>query len=146
MLFIVQFVFASALVTVASIMVLFWLLLLAMSFGGQSGLMPWVAAGVILYGTAFVAIAAVIGVPGIVWSRHLASVAHPKWQRLAKAPGWIGTATLLLGLSVSVAVLAVEQFRPKSKPTACISYRDAAASPAMAASDPVSIPDCHPSK
>lgn len=142
MLFIVQLFFASALVTVASVMVLFWLLLLAMSFGGQSGLMPWVAAGVILYGMAFVAIAAVIGVPGIVWSRHLASVAQPKWQKLAKAPGWIGTATLLLGLGVSVAVFAVEQFRPKSQQTACVSYRDAAASAAMEASGAESIPDC----
>jgi len=146
MLFIVQLVFASALVTVASVIVLLWLFLLAISFGGQSGLMPWVAAGVILYGVAFVAIAAVIGVPGIVWSRHLASISQPKWRKYAKALGWIGTAALLLGLTVSVAVLAIEHFRPKSQPIACISYRDAAASATVAVLGAEAIPDCPPPK
>lgn len=142
MLYTTQFFLSGVLIAAASAMVLLWLFLLAISYGGQSGLMPWVAAGVILYGTAFVAVAAVVGMPGIIWARHLARIAPPRWQALAKASSWIGTSLLLLGLGVSVAVLAVEQLSSKPQSSACVSYRDAAASAAMAASGAESIPDC----
>jgi len=83
MLLLVQFVFASLLIAAASAMVLMWLLLLTVSYGGQSGLMPWTAAGVVLYGLVFIAFAAMIGVPGIAWAKHLANGVSPKWQRIA---------------------------------------------------------------
>lgn len=123
-------------------MVLLWLLLLSMSYGGESGLMPWVAAGVVLYGMAFIAIAAVVGMPGIVWARHLARVAPASWRKTAKVAGWIGTTSLSVGLLVSVAVLVAEQFRPKTETATCVSWRDAAASEALANSGGESLPDC----
>ena len=100
-----QIAFASLLIAAASSLVLLWLSLLALSYDAQSGLMPWTGAGVILYGLVFVAIAAIVGVPGILWANHLARGVPPKWQRIAKAPGWIGTATLVLGFAVAIVVL-----------------------------------------
>lgn len=142
MLILAKIVFASLLIATASAVVLLWLSLLALSYGGQSGLMPWTAAGVILYGLVFVAIAAVVGVPGVLWANHLSRGVPAKWRRIARAPGWIGTATLVLGFVTAIAVLVGEQFRAKNPYDGCISYRDAATSTAMAASGPEKYADC----
>jgi len=105
MLIVVKIAFASLLITAASSLVLLCFSLLALSYGGQNGLMPWTGAGVILFGLVFVAIAAIVGLPGILWANNLARGVSPKWQRIAKAPGWIGTATLLIGFAVASIVL-----------------------------------------
>jgi hypothetical protein len=96
-LIVAQIAFASLLIAASSSLVLLWLSLLALSYGGESGLMPWTGAGVILFGLIFVAIAAIVGVPGILWANNLARGVPPMWQRIAKAPGWIGSATLVIG-------------------------------------------------
>jgi hypothetical protein len=101
----VQIAFASLLIAAASSLVVFWLLLLMLSYDSQSGLMPWTAAGVILYGLVYVAIAAIVGVPGILWANNVARGVPPKWQRVVKAPRWIGTATLVLGFAAAIVVL-----------------------------------------
>jgi hypothetical protein len=137
-----QLILASLLVAAASAVVLMWLLLLTLSYGGQSGLMPWVAAGVILYGLAFNVAAAVVGVPGIFWANHLKPRASPKWARVAKAVVLIGTATLVLGFLVAVSVLVREQMRAKDPHNGCVSYRDAAASAALATSGVKPENDC----
>ena len=133
MLLLVQFVCATALVAASSAIVLLWLVSLVLSYSGESGLLPWVAAGVILYGFAFVGFAALLGVPGILWARHLVGIASPKWRQVARAPGWIGTAILLCGSAAAVMVLVAEQFRPKDPNDGCVSWRDPAASAAIAA-------------
>jgi hypothetical protein len=140
MLLIAQGVCAGLLIAVASIVVLLWLVLLAMSYGA-SGLMPWVAAGVVLYGLAFIAAAAVAGVPGILWARHLAGAVPASWGRVAKIAERIGTSVLLCGLGVALAVLVGEQFRPKNPTDGCVSWRSAAASAAMAAGENQGV-DC----
>ena len=142
MFIVTQFVFASLLIAAASAMVLLYLLLLALSYSGHSGLMPWVEAGVVLYGLAFIAFTAVIGVPGILWANHLARAVAPKWRRISKVPGWIGSAVLVLGFSAAIALLVREQFRVKSPYDGCVSYRDAAASAAMLTSGASPGVDC----
>lgn len=97
MLIAVQITFASFLIAAASGLLVLWLSLLSVSYGGQSGLMPWTGAGVILFGLIFVTIAAIVGIPGILWANSLARRVPPKWQRISKAPGWIGIAILVLG-------------------------------------------------
>ena len=111
MLVVAQFVCATLLIGAASAIVLLWLLLLGQSYVGQSGLMPWIAAGIVLYGLFFVGAAAIVGVPGILWARYLVASVPPKWRRLARAPGWIGMATLLCGVVVAVLVLVGEHLR-----------------------------------
>src|SRR5690349_24451518 len=140
MLLIAQVFGAGVLISVGSAVVLLWLLLLSMSYGA-SGLMPWVAAGVVLNGLAFVAAAAVAGVPGILWARYLASTAPPSWRRVTKIAERIGTAVLLCGLGIALAVLIGEQFRPKSPTNGCVSWRSAAASAALAAAETLGV-DC----
>ena len=106
MLIAVQITFACLLIAAASGLVLLWLSLLSLSYGGQSGVMPWTGAGVILFGLIFVAIAAIVGIPGILWANSLARRVPPKWQRIAKAPGWIGIAILVLGFVGEIVALA----------------------------------------
>jgi hypothetical protein len=139
-----QLIVASLLVSAASALVLLWLLLLTQAYDGQSGLMPWVAAGVVLYGLAFNVTAAAVGVPGILWANQLEPRVSPAWGRVAKAVARGGTATLALGFVVAVSVLAREQLRAKDPHNGCVSYRDAAASAAMAASGAKPENDCPP--
>lgn len=105
MFIVAQIAFASLLITAASSLVMLWLSLLVLSYSGHSGVMPWTGAGVILYGLIIVAIAAIFGVPGILWANNLARVFPLKWQRVAKVPGWIGAATLVLGFVAAIVAL-----------------------------------------
>ena len=139
---IAQFVVAALLVAATSVVVLAWLLLLALSVSG--GLMPWVAAGIVLYGGALFGLAAVLGIPGVLLSRHLAKHASTKLQRASKALAQICTTILAVGATVLVASLIWENIAARSRPGPCVSYRDAAASAALAASGASSYPDCAP--
>jgi hypothetical protein len=93
--------------------------------------MPWVAAGVILYGWLLVVVATAIGLPGVVWASHLASRISPRLGKVARIAKRIGVATLSLGFAASVAVLLLEQSRPKDPYDGCVSYRTEAASAAI---------------
>lgn len=104
----VQIAFASLLIAAAFSLVLLWLSLLALTYDSQSGIMPWTGAGVILFGPLFVVIGAIVGVPGIFWANSLARRVPPKWRRIAQAPGWIGTATLVVGFAVAIIILVTE--------------------------------------
>jgi hypothetical protein len=140
MLLIAQIVGASVLISLGSAVVLLWLLLLAMSYGA-SGLMPWVAAGVVLYGVAFIAMAAVVGVPGILWAKYLSDHVQPPWRGVTKFAERTGTCVLLCGLGVALVVLVGEQFRPKNPTNGCVSWRSAAASAELAAGQQSGV-DC----
>lgn len=107
MLFGVQIVFASLLIAAGSSVVLLWLFGLALTYASQSGVMPWTSAALILFGLMFVAIGALVGVPGIVWANNLAHNVQPKWQCLAKAPGLIGTLTLVMGFAIAIVALVI---------------------------------------
>jgi hypothetical protein len=139
--FVAQLICATLLTATGCTVVLLWLLLLAQSYSGQSGLMPWVAAGIVLYGLIFVGIAALVGLPGILWARSLAVSVEPKGRRFAQALSWIGTTFLVFGLGTAVLVLVGEQFSPKDPTNGCVSWRSAEASAAMAAGSPSGV-DC----
>jgi len=129
MLLALQFTLASLLVVGGVGIVGLWLLLLAMSYDGQSGLMPWVGAGVILYGLVFVALGSFIGVPGILWANHLVKQTPARWKRAARVPGLIGSAVLVIGLVTGIAVLVVESSRPKDPRDGQVTYTAPPASP-----------------
>lgn len=137
-----QLAIACLLVAAASVIVVLWLLLLALSYSALSGLMPWVAAGVVLYGWLLVAIAAAIGVPGVLWSGYLAQRISPGLSKVAHLTRRVGAATLGLGFITSAAVLVFEQSRPKDPYDGCVSYRTAAASAAMSAPGAKPEVDC----
>lgn len=141
MLFVAQFALAAVLIAVAVAVVLVYLLLLTQSYAGQGGLMPWVAAGVVMYGLFFVGVAAIPGVPAVLWSRHLAAKAPERWRRLARVPGQVGSSVLLAGFGAAVLALVGEEFRPKDPTNGCVSWRSAEASAAMAAGGPSGV-DC----
>jgi len=132
MLILAQIVGSSLLVALSSAVVLFWLLLLAASFSG--GLMPWVEAGVVLYGPALVSLAVLPGIPGIAWAHRLARQSPSRWQRIAKVPVWLGVPILAVGLASALAVFLMEHLRERRPVESRVIYRDAAASAAPAAS------------
>ena len=142
MLLLVQLVLAIALVAAALATVLLWLLLLGFSYGGQSGLMPWVGAGVVLYGLWVVALAIAVGAPGILWLSSLVPHVSPRWRKMLAAFRWVSTATLGIGFIAAVGALSAEKLRPKDPFDGCVSYRDAAASAAMATSGAKPEVDC----
>jgi len=131
MFLLAQLVLAILLVTVASLLVVIWLLLLALAYIGDSGLMPWVAAGIILYGFIFIATAAMVGIPGIVWANHLSNRVPSRWMPAAKMSGRIGKVVLILGFVVALAVLVGEQLRPKNPEDGRVTYRNAASASAI---------------
>jgi len=142
MLLLVQLALAIALVAAALAIVVLWLLLLAFSYGGESGLMPWVGAGIVLYGLWVVALAIVVGAAGIFWLSRLAPYVSPKWRKSAAGFRWVATVTLGIGFVAAVGALAAEKLHPKDPFDGCVSYRDAAASAAVAASGAKPEVDC----
>ena len=137
-----QLAMACSLVASASGLVLLWALLLAMSYSAQSGLMPWVAAGIVLYGWVLVVLAAIVGVPGILWASHVADRVSPALGRVAVTARRIGTGALTIGLAAAVAVPIAEQLRPKNPHDGCVIYRTEAASAALAAAGASAPNDC----
>jgi hypothetical protein len=107
MLLLIQVVFASLLVTGGTAVVALWLFGLALSFQGDTGLLPWTATAIPMFGPLFLVIAAVISGPGIVWANHLSARVPARWQRLMAVPGYIGTAALVFGLVGVVAAYVV---------------------------------------
>lgn len=138
----VQLVLACLLVATASGVVLLWLLLLGFSSSAQSGLMPWVAAGVVLYGWLLVVLAAAIGLPGVLWASYLTGRISPSLGKVARLAKHIGIGAIGLGFASSVAVFLLVQSRPKDPYDGCVSYRTDAASAAMRAPGAKPEVDC----
>ena len=139
-----QLTLACLLVAAATAVVLLWALLLALSLT-QSGLMPWVAAGVVLYGWLLVVLASFAGVPGVIWASHLASRLPSTLSRVATFASRVGIGALTIGIVSALAVLVAEWARPRSPHDGCVIYRSEAASAALAASGIKPTNDC-PSK
>ena len=89
-----------------------------------------------------IVIAAILGVPGIVWTSHLAGRVSPGLGRVAITAKRLGTGALGLGLAAALAVQIAEQLRPKSPSDGCVSYRTEAASAALAAAGATAANDC----
>jgi hypothetical protein len=87
------------------VIVIYWLYALSLAYVPESGLEPWVAAGVILYGLAFVLAALIPGLFGILWAKHLASGVPSICAGVANLVWKIGTFILFVGLGAAVAAL-----------------------------------------
>jgi hypothetical protein len=82
MFIIVQSIIAILLVSVAVVFIMLWLFSAVLSFTPNSGLLPWVASGVPAFGLLYIFIAAVPGIPGIIWVSRLADHVTPPWDRI----------------------------------------------------------------
>ena len=112
MVFLARFSVAGILILMSSAIVVAWLCLLIRYNDPSDDSMPW-AADVILYGPALVAVAALVGTPGILWSNHLAKQVPPDRRLAARMPGWLGAAILAIGFSVALGALLSKALRAK---------------------------------
>jgi len=110
----VQLVVAILLVSTGSTVVVLWIVLAAMSFDATKyGLLPWTAAGVLLFGLAFIAIASIASIPGIIWAKHLAESIPARWRSVATIPARTGSIIMVIGLLLAVAVLVFVSLRSR---------------------------------
>ncbi|MBS0448138.1 MAG: hypothetical protein JSR59_19575 [Proteobacteria bacterium] len=100
-----QFIAASLLVAFGVAIVIAWLLLFVLALDHM--LLPWVNAGILLYGLGVVALASIVTVPGIMWAQRLSERVPHRWKRQASLPTWIGTAVLSTGAVVALLALFI---------------------------------------
>ena len=111
MLLIVQIMIAAALVIVAIALILLWLTSVVLSLMPNNGLMPWISSGVSALGLLFIFLAAIPGVPGIIWVSGLANRVASPWSRILKLTAWIGKAGFKAGTLFAILALLSLFFR-----------------------------------
>lgn len=102
---IVQSIVAILSVAAAVAFILIWLLSVVLSFIPNNGLMPWVESGVSVFGLLFIFLAAIPGIPGIIWANLLVDQVAPPWDRILKVTAWIGKAVFKVGSIVAILIL-----------------------------------------
>ncbi|PRC90753.1 hypothetical protein [Solimicrobium silvestre] len=102
---IVQSIIAILLVSVAVGFIMLWLFSVVLSFTPNSVLLPWVAAGVSAFGLLYIFIAAVPGIPGIIWVSRLADHVTPPWDRIFKFVVKIGKISFKVGAIAAILLL-----------------------------------------
>lgn len=107
---------------------------MGVSYGGHSDLMPWAAAVFIVYGFVIVLLAAVLGIPGIVWANRLAARLPQRRARTIKFLGKVGTYVLSLGFVAAMTVVILEAGGPKDSVDGGVKSSAVAASATPAAS------------
>jgi hypothetical protein len=104
---IAQSIIAILLVAAAVAFILLWLISVVLSFTPNSGLMPWVNSGVSAFGLLFVFLAAIPGVPGIIWVTRLVDHVTQPWNRILKITVWIGKVAFKVGAIAAILMLVL---------------------------------------
>jgi hypothetical protein len=102
-----QSIIAILLVATGVSLILLWLISVALSFTPNSGLMPWVSSGVSAFGLLFIFLAAIPGIPGIIWVTRLVDHVIPPWNRILKITVWIGKVTFKVGAIAAILILVL---------------------------------------
>jgi hypothetical protein len=102
-----QSITAILLVAAAVAFILLWLISVVLSFTPNSGLMPWVTSGVSAFGLLFIFLAAIPGIPGIIWVTRLVDHVTPPWNRILKITVWIGKAAFKVGAIAAILMLVL---------------------------------------
>ena len=105
-----QFVAANLLMLVSVVIVLAYLFTLALSLIPNGGMMPWTAAGIILYGVMFVVLASFPAFFGIVWAYFISTYVGSVGKQFLKLAVRINVVTLGIGAATAVVMLFVAGF------------------------------------
>ncbi len=100
-----DFAVAACLVALGVAVVIMWLFLALLALA--HALEPWNNAGVLLFGPAFILLAAIFVVPGTAWARGISEEFSLPWSRRAQITARIGSLMLTLGGTLAVAALGV---------------------------------------
>jgi len=114
----IPFFIAMGLMAGGTTIVVVWLLSLVDAYEPESGLLPWNAAGVIMFGLPINAVAALVVVPGVLWGWSLSANVPNKWKRLLRAPIWLASVVLGIGFCAAVGALIREGVQTRQPPEA----------------------------
>lgn len=99
----IEAVLAITLIVFGSLIIFIWLVLATLSLqGGNSFLMPWVAAGVLMEGYIIVTIASLISFVGIIWASQILKSVTACWKRMTLLSIKAGSTLIGLGFLSSI--------------------------------------------
>lgn len=102
----IQISLAAMLIGLGSAIILLWFFLATMSLSAQAnGLMPWVAAGILIYGYIVVILASIVSLIGIIWAGQVVKTATPEWGKFVLLTIKVGFIIIVVGFTSSIAIL-----------------------------------------
>jgi hypothetical protein len=93
---------ANILIFVGLLPVLLWLFLLAMSLLHPEDFLPWVSAGIIMFGVPLGMLSVFIAVPMMLLARNRAAANPAVWTRIHIFPFFFGVATFVVALIAGI--------------------------------------------
>ena len=93
---------ANTLIIVGLLPVLFWLFLLGLSVFHPDDFLPWVSAGIIMFGVPLGMISFCVAVPMMLLALNRAAANPTVWTRIHRLPFFFGVATFTLVLIAGV--------------------------------------------
>jgi hypothetical protein len=102
---------ANALIVVGLLPVLLWLYGLAFLVMHPGELLPWTAAGVIMFGAPLGFISLVLAVPVMIYARSRAMQNKAVWTRIHRIPFYFGLVTLATALITGGLLVAMNIHR-----------------------------------
>jgi hypothetical protein len=93
---------ANILIMVGLSPILLWLYLLTLSFLHHEDFLPWVSAGIIMFGVPLGMLSFFVTVPMMLLARNRAAENPTVWTRVHRLPFFFGVATFLVALIVGI--------------------------------------------
>jgi hypothetical protein len=93
---------ANILIFVGLLPVLLSLFLLAMSFLYPEDFLPWVSAGIIMFGVPLGMLSVFIAVPMMLLARNRAAASPTVWTRVHRLPFFFGVATFVVAVMAGI--------------------------------------------
>ena len=93
---------ANILIFVGLVPILLWLFLLALSLLHPDGLLPWVSAGIIVFGVPLCMLSVFIALPMMLLARNRAAANPTAWTRIHRIPFFFGVATFVVALIAGI--------------------------------------------
>jgi uncharacterized membrane protein YkgB len=96
---------ANSLIVVGLSPILLWLCLLALSFLHRGDFLPWVSAGIIMFGVPLGILSFFVTVPMMMLVRNRAAENPSLWTRIHRIPFYFGVATFVVALIAGIWLL-----------------------------------------
>jgi hypothetical protein len=102
---------ANILIVVGLLPLLCWLFLLALSVLHPENYLPWVSAGIIMFGVPLGMVSFFIAVPMMMLARNRAATYPTVWTRIHRIPFYFGVAVFILALLAGIWIAVVGSHR-----------------------------------
>jgi hypothetical protein len=110
---------ANILIFVGLLPILLWLFLLVLCFLHPEGFLPWVSAGIIMFGAPLGMLSVFIALPMMLLARNRAAANPTVWTRFHRIPFFFGVATFVVALIAGILLVSTNLRRgqPESMKT-----------------------------